>query len=224
MKNIIYLLVFASCFACDADMADGGDRASVGDQNGGEVSTSGSLNEQSLNSYIKVFNQLKSEVSDVLELVNENEPSAAQHSDFSRLQSIIQDNGMSYDGFVSMSSKIGTIYSISEANMETYQEISDMNDGAMDEMISSIQEMIDDPDVPEAQKGELRKSLQEAKSGKAQLGNMFEQNKEKAEKMYKKIRKKLGKIATESEVRLVNQHEKELEAAYDGISRPRIEG
>lgn len=212
MKNIACLFCFFACCACTSEM---------GDSSG----TSGSnLSDATMIKYLQVFQELKAASSDVLELINENEPSAGQQAEFSSLQGIIENSGMNYEDFIAINNKIGTIYSISEANMGTYQNIADANAGQMDEMINSIQEMIDDPAVPASEKDRLRASLQEAKNGKDQLSNMFEQNKEKAAKMYKTIQKKLGKIASQAEVQLVNNYQQELKVAYDGISRPRIEG
>lgn len=216
MRYLGYLFLFSICFAC----GEGADNSSFSGQNGG----GGSLTEEKMVSYLKVFNQLKEEVPDVLELVNENEQSASQQEQFVRLEKIILGSGMDYEEFVAISNQVGTVFSISEANMDTYQDLKDNNQVQMQEAINSIQEMIDDPDVPADKKAELQQALKQAQQGKAQLGNMFEQNREKAEKMYQKIQKKLGKIATQAEVEIVHKYQKELEEAYQGISRPRIEG
>jgi hypothetical protein len=177
-----------------------------------------------MTNYLALFNRLKADAPQALELVNEHEAAARAHPQFATLQKIVAESGMEYAAFVDLSSRIGTIFSVSEVNMQSYQKMSEQNVGQMDQMAKSLQEMIDDPDMPAAQKTELRAALKRAQTGKRQLGNMWKKNKTKYQKMTKRLEKKLGKIASEKDVQLVNKYRKDLEKAYQGISRPRIVG
>ena len=123
-----------------------------------------------------------------------------------------------------LSSRIGTIYSVSEATMASYESMSGQNLKQMDDMTKSIQAMIDDPDIPESKKAEFRAALATTQRGKDQLGSMWRRNKPKAKKMYARIRKRLRKFASDDEIQLVDKYRKQLESAFKGVSRPRIQG
>lgn len=180
------------------------------------------LTETGLLNYITTYKLLKEKTPNALETLNEggHDEQASNHE----LRNIIKASGMSYQVFVDLNTKVGTIFSLLEANMDTYQTIQNAHEEGIDELERSIQEMIDDPNVPQTEKENLRASLEETRRGKQQVNSLFEQNKEKARKMYQKIQKKLKKVATKEEWEIVYRHNEALQEAYQGYSRPQLKG
>jgi hypothetical protein len=127
---------------------------------------------------------------------------------------------MTYPEFVELNAKVGTIYSFSEINMQTFNEMEDMNQAQLESSIKDLQKLVDDPNTPESQKAALRNSIEQIKSGKEQFAAAAEANKDKKMNMVRRAQQKLGGIATESEIMLVNKYQKELKATFDGVFRP----
>lgn len=217
-----YFLLFLSSLliatACD-NLGGGGDSNNYGGSSGSGVQ----ITESKLKNYLSLYPKLKDKVPDVLELVNENEPEAQNHPQFAQLEQMLQDNNTDFQSFTALSAKIGTIYSFSEANMQTYDENNTTTLNQMDDMAKSIQEMIDDPNTPEAQKQHLRESLKRTQDGKEGFKDMFNNNREKAADQFQRARKKLSKVASDQEVDLIHKYKTQLQEAFYGISRPRMD-
>jgi len=215
MRFLASSMLFLLCVACSPD---GIDNANFSGESG--EGSSSSLTEERLLSYLELYKELKNEVPDVLEILNENELDVRQEDEFNAFERIIKDSGIPYSDFVSTNASVGTIFGLAEFDMRFYEELSAQNIGEMDNMIASIQEMIDDPDIPADKKIELQQSLQDAKNGKANLKNMWSQNQSKAADKIKRVKKKLNSVASQADIKLVEKYKKEIKEAYSGISRP----
>lgn len=232
MKNILFLSLLLLIFSCEMDMAGSSSSSnSIGNGVSGNFQTPAyssnikgvKVNRQVLEDYISLFRELKATSADGIELINELDPEAENHPQFAALTSIMERYGHNYEDFVKMNAKIGVIYGVLQFNMQNLQAQSDQTVGQMDEMAKEIQAMIDDPDVPEEQKAELREALKQTEKGGRDLNNMWENNKEKAQDMIRRSRKRLKKIATAEEIQLVQGFDAQLKELYHEISQPTIE-
>jgi hypothetical protein len=232
MKNILFLSLLLLTFSCEMDMSSPSSSSNtIGNGVSSNFQTAAystnikgvKVNRQVLEDYINLFKELKATSADGIELINELDPEAENHPQFGTLTSIMEKYGLTYEDFVKLNAKIGVIYGVLQFNMQNLQAQSDQTVGQMDEMAKEIQAMIDDPDVPEEKKAELREALKQTEKGGRDLNNMWENNKEKAQNMIKRSRKRLKKIATAEEIQLVRGYNAPLKELYNEIAQPTIE-
>lgn len=232
MKHIFLFALALVFFSCEADMGGPSSSSnSIGNGVDGNFQTPAystnikgvKVNRQVLNNYINLFKELKAHSPEGIEMINELNPSAQRHPQFAALSIIMEKYGLAYEEFVKLNAKIGVIYGVLQFNMQNLQEQSNQTVGQMNEMAESIKEMINDPDVPEEKKAELREALKKTEEGGRDLGNMWKNNKEKAQGMIKQARKRLQKIASAKEIRLVQAYNQQLKELYKEISQPTIE-
>jgi len=223
MKHFQFILLLLLAASCSSEGVDSSNSNGINADNA-PTAGSGLVTEASVANYVHLYTTLKSKAPDALERLNEHDRSVQNDAVFAPLREEIEANGMDVSSFVALSERIGIIYSLLEVNPQKMREIQDVHEGSMDEMAASIQEMLDDPDVPEAQKAELRKALARTHAGKEDLGNMWNQLEDKRGNVLNKAKSKLQNFASQSEIAAVKKHQEALEQAFSGISRPSIEG
>lgn len=232
MKYIFLCTLTLIFFSCEADMGKPSSPSnSLGNGVDGNFQTPAysanikgvKINQQILENYINLFKELKANSPEGIELINELDPSAQSHPKFGTLTTIMEKYGLAYEEFVKLNAKIGLIYGVLQFNIQNLQEQSNQTVGQVNEMAESIKEMINDPNVPEEKKAELREALKKTEQGGRELGNIWKNNKEKAQGMIKRARKRLKKIASVKEIRLIQGYNNQLKELYNEISQPTIE-
>ena len=117
------------------------------------------ITEAAMKSYIPAFNKLKTETHEAFELINEGEQSAKQHRDYPKLISIIEEFNFTPEDFFLLSQKIASLYSLSEINMQTYQELNQNSQNQFSDGAEEFRKMLDDPGIPEDKKRRSEKQL-----------------------------------------------------------------
>ena len=214
MKSIFNLFSVCMLFiattmtvSCDSIGIGGPDKASA-------VSSA-----PALNNYLEAYKKLRVEAPSVLKKINTKDSDFSSLPDeYQKYEKIIQNAGFGgHNDFVENNAKVGMVYSILLALRKT--AVHEANQNNMDEMAKFIQESIDDPNVPESKKVELREKLKEVSMGKQSL-DRFNQNISWAKGVVKMAYKLENMSISEEEAMLLIKQEKDIKAAYDGFPMP----
>lgn len=176
-----------------------------------------SLDNDKMVAYIKSYKELIQKAPVLLTLVNTGDINN-QKQEFSELEGILEENGLSYHEFIIINAKIGAIYSIIQAQdfMSKMEDIQSQSQKSIDDGILQIQEAIDDPDVPVETKTELRKNIKELKDSKKLLKNEYHKNEKWANLVLDKTRNITNQIVNKKDVELVERYLDEISEAYTG--------
>ena len=184
----------------------------------------GTLTDELVLKYIKIYKNLREKAPSILENLNENGETAEAGKDgFSDFEDIIKDGGIKdFSEFVKLNAKIGAIFSILQATkgMDKAQDLQNSSSKMMSDGEKFIQEQLNNPDVPEETKAELRKALEELKKGSQQLDNSYNKNRKIAEFVMENVKKITGTIVNKKDIEIVKKHETEIFEAYTGFSQP----
>jgi hypothetical protein len=203
----VLLVAISTTISCDSLGIGAADKASA-------VSSA-----PALNNYLDAYKKLRTDAPNVLKKINSQDTDLSSLGDeYQKYESIIQSAGYSgHSDFVKNNAKVGMVYSILLALMKS--EVHEMNQNNMDEMAKFIQESIDDPNVPESKKAELREKLKDVNKGKQSL-NRFDQNITWAKGVVKMAKRLENMSISEEDAMLLIKHEKDIKAAYDGFPMP----
>lgn len=187
----------------------------------GMKESKGSLTANDMETYIAVYKQLKQQAPDILHDLqgNENEVNT-QQAQFTVFEDIIKKGGLKdYPEFVRLNAKIGTVFAIMQASkaMDRFQTMHDNGMTQFDDAAKELQAQINHPEVPEATKAELRKTLDTLRMGKQTVQQNWAANKPWADFVMDKAKKITGSFVAESEIELVAQYESQLLEAYTGL-------
>ena len=89
----------------------------------------------------------------------------------------------------------------------------------MDKGLAEIQKHINDPDVPEETKKELRETLKKLQSGKKELKDSYKHNKKWADWAMKLTRP----LTNKKDIQVILRHQNELMEVFTGLSREQLE-
>lgn len=180
---------------------------------------SSGLPEPQLQNYLDAYKQLKTDAPTVLKKINRRETDFSNSDEeYNRFENIIKTAGIKdYTEFVQVNNRVGIIFSILQVLQK--REQSENNQAQMDDMASFIQEQIDDPDVPEATKNELRQKLEEVQKGKEAF-NTFYDSPIWAKTAVKMAKRLANMTISEEEAHLIVKHETDILEAYSGFPMP----
>ena len=205
-KIIVLLLAFLTFYSC------------------GKVTEKGTLTDQKVLNYIEVYKKLKANAPAILEHLNKNGDSElAGKEGFAGFEEIVQSEGLAnYPEFVILNAKIGGVFGMIQATkgMETSSNLHDSGQQMFEDSKKIIQEQLDDPNVPEESKVELRKTLAEIDENSKILSNEYEKNSAWANYVLKYAEKITGLIVNEKDIEIVKKYEDEIFEAYTGFTPP----
>lgn len=120
---------------------------------------------------------------------------------YSQIESIIKENGFdSFAQFVKINAKVAWAWNVAQGDIgiQKYQSLKDAG-------TEQLQSAINNPDVPEETKVELRKSL-------AEIEASWQHNKKYADMTLNFVRP----LTNEKDMEIIKKHQKELMEAYTG--------
>ena len=175
------------------------------------------LTNKQVEAYLNTYKELRNTAPDMLEKANSGSLDA-QKEGLTQFTTILEKNGLNYTGFIRLNAKIGAIYSVVNAEhfMENIQKQVDDSKKHIEEGIKLMQEQIDDPEVPEETKEELRKSIEDLKATEKGMKLQHGKNKLQAEAVLKKVKVMTNQYIAKEDVELVNNYYDEITQAYTG--------
>jgi hypothetical protein len=175
------------------------------------------LTDKKIEAYLNAYKELKRVAPEILEKVNAGETDE-QISEFKHFDNILNNNNLTYSDFIVINAKVGAIYSILQAemfinSMDTLQNWgqNNINDG-----IHQIREAINDPEVPEETKKELRESLTELEAMKKTIKKDYTNNKHLAELVLEKTKSITNLIIEERDIQAVERYFEVITETYTG--------
>jgi hypothetical protein len=170
----------------------------------GEFTKKGTLTDEKVSQYITAYKNLKSKTPGLLEKFNQNGESVqAGKEGFADFESAIKESGLSgYSEFVVLNAKIGSIFGIIQASkgMNQFENMHNQGQEMFSEAQQTIQKQLDDPNVSEETKNELRKSLEEIKNSQKTVNADYENNMKWGKFVMEKVQKISGLIVDEKDI------------------------
>jgi uncharacterized protein (UPF0147 family) len=184
------------------------------------------LTDKDVKNYIEVYKNLRKDAPKMLENIN-SAPESNQKGleTFNNFEKIIKNGGIKdYATFVMMNAKIGSIFSIlqAESGMQHFENLSESSGSMLEQGIAEIEKILADPNIPEEIKIEHRKTLQELEKSKSELNQNWDKNKPIAAWVLEKTKQISGLIVTENDILIVKKYEKEIMEAYVGFPMPKL--
>jgi hypothetical protein len=177
------------------------------------------LTAQKIEAYINSYKALKAEVPALLENANSGNV-LDQQKGFNDFEAILKRNGLTYKEYVILNAKIGAIFSVQQG--ENFMgDMAEMKTAGMDQMDAGMIQMqaaINDPNVPEEAKKEMRKSLEEMKAAKTTINSDYEKNKGWADAVMAKTKSVTNLFVSKEDVELVKQYSEKIMEAYTGMA------
>jgi len=175
------------------------------------------LDSQKMEAYINSYREIRQNAPDYLSKVNTGDINE-QKQGFSDIEKVLESNGLTYMEFVKINAKVGAIFSIIQAEnfMSKMEDLESWGENSIDEGVKLMQESIDDPDVPEETKEELRKSIKELEASKKELKVEYSKNEKWANLVLDKTKKITNLKVEEKDVEIVEQYIDEITEVYTG--------
>ncbi len=184
------------------------------------------LTEDDILNYIEVYTNLREQSPEILERINKDpKNSDIGKEEYNKIRDIIIDGGFeSFADFVYINSKIGTVFSLIQAQkgMETFENLHEDSADAIQKSIEELQKIIDDPSTPDDTKMELQKQILELQKNQQTLNNDWTNNKKWADLVLKSTKKISGLIVSKEDIELVEKYESEIMEAYTGFQVPEL--
>ena len=185
----------------------------------------GTITDEQVENYLKAYKMLREKAPDILQGINENSnQTKADKKGYNTIEGIIKESGIeSYAEFVRLNAKIGSVFSILQANrgMNQQANLQESGQDMFNDSYRFIEEQLDDPEVPEETKVELRKTMEELKKDSKELKETYESNKVIADWVMDKANKISGLLVNEADIKVIQAHEEEIFEAYTGFPRPK---
>jgi hypothetical protein len=206
-KNILFILIlsitiFSSC-------------------NNNSTKKEEGLTVAKIEAYLDSYKDLHEQAPELLAKAN-NGVSLDQQKGFNDFEAILKKHRLTYKEFVILNAKIGAIYSIQQG--ENFMgELEEMKTAGMEQMDAGalqIQASLDDPNVPEEAKKELRKTLEEMKAAKSTINNDYDKNKGWADAVMDKAKSVTNIFVSKEDIELVKQYSAKITEAYTGGMAP----
>jgi predicted ribosome quality control (RQC) complex YloA/Tae2 family protein len=184
----------------------------------------GSITNEQVENYLEAYKKLREKAPEILKDINENsDQTKAGKEGYDSVERIIQESGLeSYAQFVILNAKIGTVFSMLQAHkgLNSQENLYESGQDMFDDSNRFIEEQLNDPEVPEETKVELRKTLEELKQNSNELKESYESNKAIANWVMNKAEKIQGLLVNESDIEVIQHYEEEIFEAYTGFPRP----
>lgn len=206
-KNILFtfvfsILLFTSCNNNSAKKEEG-------------------LTAAKVEAYLNSYKDLREQAPELLANANNGDP-LDQQKGFNDFEAVLKKHGLTYKEFVILNAKIGAIFSIQQG--ENFMgEMEEMKTAGMEQMDAGalqIQASLNDPNVPEEAKKELRKTLEEMKAAKSTINNDYDKNKGWADAVMSKAKSVTNIFVSKEDIELVKQYSPKITEAYTGGIAP----
>lgn len=183
------------------------------------------LSEEKIERYIKAYSSLRKQSPQILETMNQDpdNPETTGQEQFEIIQQIITEAGLEdYSEFVMLNGKIGAIFSIiqAESGMADFDNLQESSNQMLDESINELQQNLNDPDIPEETKEDIRATIKELESSKKELQENYSKNAKWANLVVDRVKSLSGFIASPEEIELVKKYEQRIMEAYVGFPLP----
>lgn len=178
-----------------------------------------SLSAQKIEAYLNSYKTLREKAPELLNNANSGNP-LDQQQGFNNFESVLKENGLTYKEFVILNAKIGGIYSILQGEdfMNQMENMKTAGMGEMDEGTKQIQISLDDPNVPEEAKKELRKTLEDMKAAKVTINADYDKNKGWADLVMNKAKSITNVFVSKEDIEMVKQYSDKITEAYTGMA------
>jgi len=204
-KIILYLILigFASC---------------------GVVETKPTITENDVKNYISTYKAIREKAPNVLQQLNEN-VGKSDKSIFlcDSIQDIVKANGIdSCSHFIRLNAMIGSVFAIIQASktMGDFENLNNNSQNQIDNGVQELQKLIDDPNIPEANKEEYRKQIEELQAGKDKLEKNWKSGEFWVNWVIKGVEKITGFIVSAADIEIIQKFEQELLEIYAGFPAP----
>lgn len=204
LHSLLLVLFITALISCDSDSAKNMAEGLTGPK---------------IEAYLNGYKALKAEAPNLLQNVNAGDI-LEQKEGYNVFESVLKKNGLTYKEFVILNAKIGAIFSIQQGEnfMGEMAEMKTAGMEQMDEGTKQMQATIDDPNVPEEAKVELRKSLEEMKAAKVKINTDYEKNKGWADAVMDKAKTVTNIFVSKEDIELVKQYSDKIMEAYSGLA------
>lgn len=190
----------------------------------GPVTEKGTLTDEKIMQYLAAYKNLKEKAPEMLEKYNtSNQSVSAGQEGFNDFESAIKEGGLSgYPEFVMLNAKIGSVFGIIQASksMNQFETMKAEGQTMLDDGRAALEEQLSNPDVPEAAKEELRKSLEKLNQADKDIDAEYDNNSKWANFVMENANKITGMIVNEQDIELVKKHEAAIFEAYTGFAPP----
>lgn len=178
-----------------------------------------SLTGQKIEAYLNSYKALRAEAPELLNNANTGN-AVDQQKGFNDFEAILKKNGLTYKEFVILNAKIGAIFSIQQGEnfMGEMAEMKTAGMQQMDEGEKQIQASLDDPNIPEEAKKELRKSLEEMNAAKTKINTDYDKNKGWADAVMSKAKSVTNVFLSSEDIELVKQYSDKIKETYTGMA------
>ena len=185
-----------------------------------QVSSVGDINDEMVRKYIKTYRNLrKFGISFEQYLADNPEASTKAYTD---MEKIIKEGGFKdFPEFVKVNAKIAWAWNMAQARIGMRKQ-EGLQKWAHKELDSGMQMIVDnlnDPNVPEETKVELRKTLAELQSGKEELAETYTKNLKWANWAMKFTLP----LTNEKDIEVILRHESELMEVFTGLSKEQLD-
>lgn len=178
------------------------------------------LTEQQVKNYIKTYKTIRADFPQMIEKMED--PSGADQANmelFQEFTKVLKSGGFeNFQEFVLVNGKIAAIFSVlqAEKGMADQKNLNTDSKKMLTDGMKQIQDILNDPEIPEEVKAEQRKLLEELQAGEKELTETWEDNAQIATEVIDGVKKVSGFLVTENDLKLVKKYENEIMAVYIG--------
>ncbi len=184
-----------------------------------QVSSVGDLTDEMVLKYIKTYRILKKNGRNYLQYISKD-PDKGQ-AGFNAIQKDIQSGGFEdYAEFVKVNAKIAWAWNLAQARigMEKQGKLQKWAQSTTDSGIAVIQKQLNNPDVPESTKKELRKTLAQLQAQKKTLAGTYAKNKKWADWAMNFTKP----LTNSKDIEVILRHKNALMEVFTGLSREQL--
>ncbi len=195
------------------------------------VQSIGALDDAKVKRYIRALSALRKGGVDYLKLLQEHRgKTGAGLNVYKQIEKTIREAGFkNYPEFVMVNARIAWAWNISQGQIalcrfDAMQDKFDKMEDATTAMFRrQYQTFLDDPDVPEATKKELRAQMAgqmaDIKKQRSERRQSYQKNRQWAQKAMNLV----SPLTSSKDMKVIMRHEKELMAAFSGLSEKQLE-
>ncbi len=189
-----------------------------------QVESVGELTDEMVENYVNAYRALKGNGINYLDFMEENKDSLdTENEAFNQVDSTLKSyNFADYAEFVKVNAKIAWAWNISQGQigLMRFEKLHDNSQAMIVEQgIEPIQELLNDPDIPEDVKADLRVQLEELKQMSAELQSTYDENLGWAEIAMGYV----TPLTNEHDMDIIMRHEMELMEVFSGLTQAQLE-
>ncbi len=214
---IITILIFAGCFPNLSP-------EKIYEMYHEQVESVGELTDEMVENYVNAYRSLKSNGLNYLNYMDDNKDSLdTENEAYGQMENTLKTFGFAdYAEFVKVNAKIAWAWNISQGQigLMRFEKLHDNSQAMIVEQgIIPIQEALNDPEVPEDVKADLRIQLEELRQISAELQSTYGENLEFAEIVMGYV----TPLTNEHDMDIIMRHEMELMEVFSGLTQAQLE-